>query len=101
MFVEVLVVTDTDTLTFFNSFLGSDANATAYYQAIRVYYSHLIGGVRIFDILFERLVSFCLKQVNQRFQNSFGTDPDLNLMVVLKNYLFITVSNTWQTRRWI
>jgi hypothetical protein len=30
--------------------------------------------------------------VNQRYQNSFTTDPDLRLTVRLTNFLFITVN---------
>jgi hypothetical protein len=70
LFVEILVVADSSIYEDHKTFAGSTDPHTVLIQ-MRVYFAHLISGV------------------NERFKNSLANDPDLKIMVVAKNFLFL------------
>lgn len=49
------------------------SDSSLIFQSMKVYYSHFFNGV------------------NQQYQNSLSTDPDLRITIKLKNFLFYTV----------
>ena len=71
-YVETLVVTDQTIYNDMKAFVNS-TNNNIILQNIRIYFAHVFNGI------------------NQRYQNSFSNDPDLNLNVVLQNILILQV----------
>jgi hypothetical protein len=78
LYVEVLVVADYSAYLDHQTFAAS-TDPTTVLQQMRVYYAHLISGV------------------GDRFRNSFASDPDLNLVITVKNFLIASTLNSgWQ-----
>ena len=70
--VEYLIVADASIYNAHSDLIDS-TNQDLIFHHMRIYFAHLVNGV------------------NSRYNNSFGNDPDLNLDIKLKNYLFFTV----------
>jgi hypothetical protein len=79
LYVEILVVADSSIYEDHKLFADSTDPAIVRSQ-MRIYYSHVINGV------------------NERFKNSFAHDPDLKIMVVCKNFLFIQNKSDYSLR---
>ena len=73
LYLEVLVVTDYTIYDDFTRYAQTN-NTDLVFLYMKNYFAHYIN------------------EVNQRFQNSFGNDPDVRLTIQLKNYLFIKVN---------
>ena len=73
LYVEVLLVADLSVFNDHKQFAGTN-DTNQVFMHMKIYYAHLMNGV------------------NQRYVNSFSTDPDMRIYVKLTNYLFLTVN---------
>ena len=71
-YVETLIVTD-ESIYNKHKVLSGSTNQNVILEHIRIYYAHAFNGV------------------NQRYVNSFATDPDLKIFIKLTNFLILTV----------
>ena len=72
LYVETLSVTD-ESIYNKHKILSGSSNQNVIFEHMRIYYAHSFNGV------------------NQRYANSFATDPDLKILIKLTNFLFLTV----------
>ena len=97
IFTEVLVVADV-TVYNDNAIAANSTDPSTVYQFMAIFFGHVLNGV---NLVFSWVVKFSkyrslygllyLLKVNLRFINSFGNDPDINIVVKLKNLLFLSV----------
>ena len=89
-FIEYLIVIDDTVYNQFVSLFGN-LNDSLLMDYINIFFCQIINGVNFICYLLEiNLFIFnSFLQINQRYINSFGNDPDLSLMVSLKNVLYL------------
>ena len=76
LYVELLIVADQTIYQDHKRFLQTN-DSNLIFENMKIYYSHFFNGV------------------NQHYQNSLSSDPDLRLSIKLRNFLFFTNYTSW------
>ena len=98
MSVECLFVIDSSTYSAFASSYNPISSSVSGYvnntkNYIHMFFAYVLNKVYISEIYKNNLllVLYNSIKVNQRYQNSLGNDPNLNLNIFLTNVLILTV----------